>query len=303
MKTRPLLWIAILPLILASCGSGNELPDAYGNFESDEITISAEANGKLISFEVEEGARLSSMDTVGLVDTIQLHLRKQTLKASIQAVRSKTVVVQTEIDVLLAQKDNLVREVKRVETLVANKAATQQQLDDLEGKVGVVNNQITAARTRLSRQNQAILSEVEPMEWQIRQIDDQIRRSLIINPVDGVVLTTFANEGELAAGGRPLYVIADLENIELRAYVEEPQLASIQIGADVEVAIDDGDGTRRFPAQITWVASASEFTPKTVQTQSERANLVYAVKAAVKNDGAIKLGMPGELWISNTPDP
>ncbi len=294
---RKSIYAIILLLVAGSCNNGNDEVDAFGNFESNEVIISSEINGKLISFTLEEGQTLAIGQETGLVDTIQLYLKKEQLLASIVALESKTLNVQSEIAVWKEKQKNIEREYKRVQNLVKDDAATQQQLDDLKGQLDLTEKQIRATEIRLNNANRAVLSQIKPLRVQIMQTEDQLFKSKLINPVNGTVLTKYVEENEIVNFGKPLYKIADLEHVFLRAYISEDQLSQIKIGQVAGVVIDDGDGQKRYEGKITWVADVAEFTPKVIQTKKERKNLVYAVKIAVVNDGSIKLGMPGELHL------
>ncbi len=291
------IYAIILFLVAGACSNGNDEVDAYGNFESDEIIISSEVNGKLISFMLEEGQTLVIGQETGLVDTIQLYLKKEQLLASIVALESKTQNVQSEIAVWKAKQKNIEREYKRLQNLIKDDAATQQQLDDLKGQIDLTEKQLKATEIRLNDANRAVLSQIKPLRVQIMQTEDQIMKSRLKNPVNGTVLTKYVEENEIVNFGKPLYKIADLQHVFLRAYISEDQLSQIKIGQVAGVVIDDGDGQKRYEGKITWVADVAEFTPKVIQTKKERKNLVYAVKIAVVNDGSIKLGMPGELHL------
>ena len=297
MKKYLLYIITLLPVLHGCMGNG-EKADAYGNFEAVEVIISSEANGKLLSFQLEEGDKLEAGQVVGYVDTIQLYLNRKQLQASIKAIKSKTQNVQVQIDVLQKQRINLLREKKRVENLLADSAATTKQYDDIVGQLDVVEKQIVATTSRLNTSNRGLLGEISPLKVKIEQIEDQIRKSVIINPNSGTVLTKFAYENEVTAFSKPLYKIADLKNITLRAYVSGNQLADLKIGQNVKVKIDQQDGMKELSGQVTWISSTAEFTPKVIQTKEERVNLVYAFKVLVKNNGELKIGMPGELFFN-----
>lgn len=297
MKKYLLYFLALLPALYSCMGNG-EKADAYGNFEAVEVIISSEANGKLLSFQLEEGEGLKANQIVGYVDTLQLHLNKKQLQASIMAIKSKTQNVQVQIDVLENQKKNLIREKKRVESLLADSAATTKQYDDIIGQLDVVDKQIVATKSQLNTVNRGLLGEISPLEVKIEQMEDQIQKSVIVNPNGGTVLTKFAYENEITGYGKPLYKIADLTNITLRGYVSGNQLAELKIGQNVKVNIDQKNGMRELPGQVTWISSNAEFTPKVIQTKEERVNLVYAFKVLVKNDGELKIGMPGEIYFN-----
>jgi len=288
--------LLLIPVVL-SCNRTDDQADAYGNFESDEIIVSSEINGRLIHFSVVEGATLAIGEAVGLIDTTQLYLKKIQFQASIRSLHSKILDVETEISVFREQISNIDREYQRAQKLIKDKAATQQQVDELKGQLDLANKQLKAAEVRLNNANRAVLSEIRPLEIQIQQVDDQIKRSIILNPVNGTVLTRYTEESEVVSFGKPLYKVADLTQIFLRAYISEDQLASIKIGDLVNVGIDSAGEMKMYDGRLTWVSEVAEFTPKIIQTKSERKNLVYAVKVAITNDGSIKLGMPGEMYL------
>ncbi|MCB0632469.1 MAG: efflux RND transporter periplasmic adaptor subunit [Saprospiraceae bacterium] len=299
MKNIPFLMIL---LALVSCQPNDELADAYGNFEADPTIVGAEANGRLLYLHVEEGQTLNAGKLVGLIDTTQLHLQKLQVKATISALGNKTRSPLPEIEVLREQGRALQREKERVEALLADKAATPKQLDDIQAQIDVVDKQIEAARQRVNDNNRSILSEADPMYAQLAVLDEQIRKCYIYNPLRGTILTKTAQASEMAGFGMPLYRIASLDTLLLRAYFSGPQLGQIKLGQEVEVRIDAADGQYdSLHGRIVWIASEAEFTPKTIQTKEERVNLVYAVKIEVpNNNGMLKIGMPAEVWLPNT---
>lgn len=301
MKPQYLVFLLLLSLL--SCQEEENGADAYGNFEATEIWVSAEANGKILQLEVEEGQQLKAGQWVGLIDTTELHLRKMQLMASMGSVRQKTKTAKPEVDVLLEQKRNLEREQKRLQALVENNAATPKQLDDIEGQIEVVEQQIRSTRNQINTVNRGILAEIEPLEAQIRLLEHQIDKSHIINPIDGAVLQKTMEPTEFVSMGRPLYKIADLSTMSLRAYVSGAQLPHVRIGQKVKVMIDeDEEGNRSLEGTVSWISDEAEFTPKMIQTKEERVNLVYAVKVKVVNDGSIKIGMPGEVLFRERTD-
>ena len=285
--------ILLTAIILISCNKNNEKADAYGNFEATEITVSSESNGKIEFLNVEEGEQLKKGSLVGLIDTLQLHYNREQLKASIETVQSKSTSVLSQINVLNEQLKTAKIEQTRIQNMYAENAATKRQIDEIDGKVKVIEKQISSVQT----QNAPILNEIKSIKVQIEKLDDQIKKSKISNPVDGTVLTKYAEPSEITAFGKPLYKIANLNEMELRVYVTETQLAQIKIGQKVTVAIDADNDTKKYEGNITWISAQAEFTPKVIQTKEERANLVYAVKVAVKNDGSLKIGMPAEVWL------
>lgn len=289
-----------LPFIIAvaaACQSNNHRSDAYGNFEAREIIISAETGGKILFLDAEEGQPLKAGQLVGLIDTTTLHFQREQLLATIGAVRRKTQDARPQVEVLQEQKENLLREKKRTEALLAEKAATPKQLDDIEGQIEVIDQQIAATLAQEKTANRGILAEVDPLLAQINLIEDQLQKCYVINPIEGIVLVKLAEPAEMAVPGKALYKIADLTEMELRVYVSGAQLPHIRLGEEVTVLIDENeDKTRSLKGRISWIAGQAEFTPKIVQTKEERVNLVYAVKVKVANqDGRLKIGMPGEV--------
>jgi HlyD family secretion protein len=282
-------------LLLAACKNND--PDAYGNFEAEEVVVSAETGGQLLQLDVEEGNRLAQGTTVGMIDTIQLSLQRRDLVARKTTARSRTTEVGKQIDVLTAQREIAKREYERTQRLVQAQAATAQQLDRAERDYRTLGEQIEATQTSRTTAS----TEIGSIDAQIALIDDRIRKSRIVNPVGGTVLTKYAERGEFIQAGQPVYKVADLDTLTLRAYVSGAQLAAVRVGATVTVRIDAGrDSMRTLPGRVTWVASQAEFTPTPVQTRDERADQVYAVKIRVPNpNGALKIGMPGELVLAS----
>ena len=278
---------------LISCNKNNDKADGYGNFEATEVTISAEANGKIEYLKLEEGDVLEPKIQVGLIDTTQLYFNKQQLLASKSTVNSKSANVLSQIKVLQEQLKTAQIEKKRIQNMFAENAATKRQVDEIDGKVSVIQEQIK----RVETQNAPIVNEVKSIEVQVEKINDQIRKSKIINPIKGTVLAKYAEPNEVTAFGKPIYKIADISEMTLRVYVSETQLSSIKVGQNVTVKIDAEKEMKSYQGTISWIASSAEFTPKIVQTKEERVNLVYAVKVKVKNDGSLKIGMPAEMWI------
>ena len=279
-----------------SCSDENRA-DGYGNFEATEVIISSEAQGKIKYFEPGEGDQIEAGIPVALIDTTQLHLEKQQLQATKKTVGSKSQGVFSQIDVLNERLKIAEREEKRVNNLFAENAATQRQVDQAEGEVQVIREEIRNVRTK----NSPIVSEIEMINAQIAKLNDLIEKSIIENPVQGTVLATYAETGEVTGFGKPLYKIADLNVMTLRVYISENQLSDIKLGQEVRVKIDSKkEEMKSFPGKITWISSSAEFTPKTIQTREERANLVYSVDIEVKNDGSLKIGMPAEMWLSTT---
>ena len=295
MKQIQIIILLFLLTTLLSCNSNDDKAYGYGNFEATETTISAEANGKILFFNVEEGNVLEENAVVGLVDTIQLSLKRDQLQAAKNTIFSKSRNVLSQRKVLNEQLSVAQNDQNRIENLVKAKAATTKQLDDVNGQISIIMEQIKSVET----QNAPIINEVKSVEVQIQQIEDQIEKSIIKNPVKGTVLVKYAEPNEITAFGKPLYKIADLDNMELRVYISETQLAHLKTGQEVEVKIDDANSMKSYKGTVSWISDSAEFTPKIIQTKEERVNLVYAVKIRVKNDGSLKIGMPAEMWIEN----
>ena len=292
--------LSIIVIVCAACNNG-EKSDAYGNFEATSITVSAKGSGELMMFNVEEGQQLDANQPVGLIDTAQLHLEKLRLQAQMEALDLKLQEAAPEIAVLVKDRSNLIRERDRTERLLKKKAATQQQLDDFNGKIEVINQRIEATRRTINIANRGILAERKPLEAQIALVEKQLRDYRIINPISGTVLTKFAEPNELVSQGSPLYKIANLDEMKLRAYTSAALLQNVKLNDEVTVLIDQGeDDYRELTGTISWIASDAEFTPKTIETKEERVNLVYAIEVKVRNDGALKIGMPGEVVFNST---
>jgi HlyD family secretion protein len=283
-------------LILSACSNGNNKHDATGTFEAEEIIVSSEAAGKLVWLNVEEGTTLKQNQMVGIVDTLQLFLKKKQLEASIKAILSKQPDVAAQLAAIGEQIKSVNTEKLRIEKLVRSNAAASKQLDDVSAQIEVLNKQYEAAKSSLNITRLALQSETNPLQIQIEQINDQLYKSKIKNPVDGIVLTRYAKQNEVTSLGKALYKIADLSKMTLRAYINGNQLAQVKLGQKAKVFVDKGnDEQKELSGEIYWIASKAEFTPKTIQTKDERANLVYAVKVRVVNDGYLKIGMYGEI--------
>lgn len=297
-------------LLLAACSNNNNVHDASGTFEADEVVVAAELPGKLLLFNVQEGQELAKDSVIGVVDATNIALQQQQVEASIKALSEKTVDVTPQVQLLQRQEavqqsqlNNLLHEKERVENLLKADAATGKQLDDINAQVDVMRKQLAVTQQQIrvqqsnvATQNRSILSETDPLKKRAAQLQDQHQRGNIINPVTGTVITKYAEQGEITAAGKALYKIADLSHLYLRAYITGVQLPQVKLGQTVTVLIDNGDKKyKTYNGVITWIADKAEFTPKTIQTKEERANLVYAVKIKVKNDGYLKIGMYGEV--------
>jgi HlyD family secretion protein len=297
-------------MLLSSCKNGNGKFDATGTFEVNEVIVSSELAGKIVSFSIEEGQTIPKDSMIAVLDAANISLQKEQVEANIQALGEKTADVSPQVRLLenqlavqQSQLDNLLHEQTRVQNLLKQDAATGKQLDDITAQVdmaqknlAVTRQQINVQRSNVATQNRGILSEGKPLEKRVAQLDDQLRRATILNPVSGTVITKYAEQGEITAAGKALYKIADLSTMTLRAYITGTQISQVKLGQAVKVLVDDGeDKYKELPGTIAWIADKAEFTPKTIQTKEERANLVYAIKIKVKNDGYLKIGMYGEV--------
>ncbi|WP_372795288.1 HlyD family secretion protein, partial [Lutibacter sp.] len=251
---------------------------------------------KLTLFTIEEGKILKKGEYVGLIDTVQLALKKEQLLVSKNTIISKSKGVLSQINVLKAQLRTATISKNRIENLLKENAATQKQLDDINGQIDVINQQIRSVEI----QNAPIVNELKSIDVQISQLEDLLQKNSIINPINGTVLVKYTEPNEITSFGKPLYKIADLSIMQLRVYISETQLSSIKIGQEVTVKIDANEEMKNFKGTISWIASEAEFTPKIIQTKEERVNLVYAVKVDVQNDGSLKIGMPAEMWINTS---
>lgn len=285
-----------LSLILLSCSSNKNTFDASGTFEAVETIVSSEATGIIKELNLEEGQVLHKGDYIGYVDSAQLYLKKKQLEAQIKALLGKRPNVSVQLAALQEQLKTAEKEKIRITNLVKSEAATAKQLDDINANIEVLKRQIEAQKSSLDISSEGIGRDASPLLLQIEQVNDQLQKCKIINPNEGTVLTKYVEENELATIGKPLYKIADLSNMVLRAYITGNQLPLVKLNQKVKVRTDDGKGGfNTTEGSITWINSKAEFTPKTIQTKDERANLVYAVKIALKNKGAYKIGMYGEI--------
>jgi HlyD family secretion protein len=291
--------VILFAVIIAGCAGDKIKYDASGTFEAVETIISAEATGVIKNFTIEEGQELKADQVVGYIDSVQLYLKKKQLEAQIGAVLSKKPNIATQIASLQEQLKQAQREQQRITNLVKADAATQKQLDDANAQVEIIKKQIAGQESSLGITSKSLNEESAPLTIQIAQLNDQLAKCKIVNEVNGTVLTKYAEAKEMTISGKPLYKIADLSQITLRAYVTGDQLPSLTIGQNVTVLIDATDNSyKEYPGEVQWISNKAEFTPKTIQTKDERANLVYAVKIRVKNDGLIKIGMYGEVKLS-----
>ncbi len=284
--------LALLAFTAVSCNKNNEKSDAYGNFEATEVIIASQGNGKILMLDITEGKVLKSGETYGFVDTTDLYLKKEQLLAQKEAVSTKTNNIIAQIDVLKQQRKNLEVDKARIMKMNKDGAATQKQVDDVNGGIDVVNKQIASVQT----QNSSVFKEINGLEKQIEQLESSIQKCYFTNTNNGTVLVKYAEQGEITSFGKPLFKIADLSTMILKVYVSGDQLPKIKIGSKCEVMVDLNETeNKKHEGVISWIADNAEFTPKIIQTKKERVNLVYAVKVLVKNDGSLKIGMPGEV--------
>ena len=293
--SKTVLFTVALAFVTA-CNSNGSRYDAEGSFESEEITLSAEANGRILQLDVREGQAVEKGDRLGCIDSVQLCLARMQLIRSETSVSSNRPDVKSQMAVLQEQLCSYEKERQRLASLYEDKAATAQQLDDINSRISVLKAQIAAQNSALVNSTLSIDAQSSSLEMQIAQLDDQIAKCRISAPVSGTVIAKYLHEGEFAAVGRPVLKIADLQHVFLRAYVTSSQLSAIQLGQKVKVFADfGGDNVREYEGTIEWISDKSEFTPKSIQTSDERENLVYAIKVAIRNDGFIKLGMYGGI--------
>jgi HlyD family secretion protein len=294
MKTfkQHLIFAIFASLLMTACNNSGEISDAYGNFEADDVIVSAEVGGKLLNFKIEEGQTIKKDEIVAMTDTLQLYLQKKQMESQIVSITSRKVSIQTQIAVIQQQKANLERDKNRITNMLKDGAATQKQMDDVTGSIDVLEKQEANVKSQLVSLN----SEAEVVVTQMAQIEDKLNRCKTVAPISGTVLETYKKEGEMVGQGQSLFKLADLTSLNLRVYVSGDQLPHVKIGQKVTVVIDDTKKTNSsLEGTVSWISSEAEFTPKIIQTKKERVKLVYAVKVKVPNDGTLKIGMPGEI--------
>ena len=298
MKTKivTLTGILVIGWFLTACNNSNGEADAYGHFESIETLVSAEVQGQLVQFTAIEGTAIDKGSPVALIDTSTYYLQCQQAQAQVAAIAARKPAVAAQVAAQKEQLQVLMKEQERVHKLFADKAATEKQMDDIDGQVRILNKQIATTQSQLV----SIEMECQAALKQVAILKDRLEKCHIINPVSGTVLTTYFEPAELVTPGRPLYKIAPLNNLILKCYISELQLSEVALGQQVYVAVDKPDGSlRSLKGAVTWIASSAEFTPKIIQTREERVNLVYAMKVKVPNDGSLKIGMPAEVHFQN----
>jgi len=298
IKVNKIGWLTAFIALLLSCNGKQQQFDATGTFEAVETIIPAEASGIIEVLDVEEGQNLQEGQVIGWIDTVQLSLKKDQLLAQIKAVRSRKPDTQSQLDIFLEQLQQARIDQQRMQNLLKADAATQKQADDANTRVAVLEKEIKARKTELNISTTGIDEDAQTLNVQIKQVNDQLKKSKIVNQIRGTVISKYAEKGEMAINGKPLYKIADLSTLILRAYVSGGQLPGIKLNEQVRVFVDaDQHRYREYRGVVQWISDKAEFTPKTIQTKDERANLVYAVKINVKNDGFLKIGMYGEVTL------
>lgn len=298
MKKMKFLYLLMPAICLLSCNNKDNEFDASGSFEAVETIIAAEANGQILQLNVEEGQQLEAGQKVGYIDSTQLHISKMQLSQNKKTILSGRPQEQVQTESLRKQLANALLDRNRTEKLVKGGVASQKQLDDANARVATLQSQINAQKSSLDITNENLIEQGNTVGVQLKGVQDQLSKSIIVNPIRGTVLAKYAEQYEMGMIGKPLYRIANLETLDLRAYITGTQLPQIKIGQQVKVRIDEGKKNyKEYQGTIYWISDKSEFTPKTIPTQDERANLVYAIKVRVKNDGYLKIGMYGEvIW-------
>lgn len=288
--------LLLLSLLLIGCKGNKVEYDASGTFEAIETLVSAEANGIIKVLDVEEGQVLQAGQKVGAIDSTQIKFKKEQIIAQMNSIRSRKPAISTQIAALQSQLEHAEHERNRTANLVKADAATPKQLDDANAQVSVLKRQIEAQRSSLSINSVSLDKDIEAMEAQLKEIDNQLSKCLILNPIQGTVLLKYAEANEMTTVGKPIYKIADLTSMILRAYITGDQFSSVQLNQKVRVFVDDSaNGFKEYPGTVEWISSKAEFTPKTIQTKKERENLVYAIKIKVDNQGLLKIGMYGQV--------
>jgi HlyD family secretion protein len=296
MKRQVLIFFTIA--LLVGCSSNNKEFDATGTFESTEVDVSSEVMGQILNFDANEGKEVKAGEIIGTIDSIQLYLQKLQLSKNITSVSSNKPKVTTQIASIQAQIAKQIVERRRVTNLIKDNAATQKQLDDINSAIEVLKSQLSAQKSTLQNSVNSINAQSSSIEIQIAQINDKLNKCRITSPISGVILDKYTEMGEMATVGKPLFKVADLKHVFLRAYLTSGQLSNFKVGQQVSVFTDYGKEHKQYAGTITWISPKAEFTPKNIQTDDDRENMVYAIKVAVKNDGYIKLGMYGYLKIN-----
>lgn len=295
-KLLKALFSIIILLTFASCGKSESDYDAAGTFEATEVVVSSEVMGKIVNFDITEGQEVTENQIIGAIDSIQLYLKKQQLLAGKKALINRKPDIKKQLAAVEQQIETAKIEKKRIQNLLQANAINQKQLDDVNAQIAVLEKQQTALKSNLESTSNSLSDEETAMQLQIQQIEDQLLKCKITSPIAGTILTKYAEKGELASPGKALFKVADIQNITLRAYITNDQLSKLKIGQKVKVYSDSGESdSKEYEGTVSWISAKAEFTPKTIQTRDERANLVYAVKIMVKNDGLLKIGMYGNV--------
>ena len=296
MNTIKVYTAGLLAITLAACNNKENDFDATGTFEATEVTVSAEQNGRLLALDINEGDRVRAGQQVALIDTTQLYLKARQVGATKLVYAAQRPDVSKQIAAVQQQLAKARQEQQRFATLVKDGAANRKALEDAESQVKVLERQLTALQSSLSTSTNSLNAQMGTADIQRLQVADELRKCHIVTPIAGTVLDKYMERGEFASVGKPLFKLADIDNMYLRAYVTTAQLKNVKIGMTAKIFADYGNGDRKeYTGKVTWISPKSEFTPKTILTDDERADLVYAVKIAVKNDGGIKIGMYGEV--------
>lgn len=295
MKTYELLkTLATAAAAAALAGCGHKVPDfdACGQVDATDVTVSAESNGRIIRLDIKEGDRLTKGECIGCIDTVQIWLQKKELERRKESARVKTVDIRCQTEAQYAKLENLETELRRAKDLLMKDAGTQKQVDDLESEIKILKGQIAASEQTYRQNNESIICEMNTLDVQIAEAQDKLDKCRIISPIDGTVLSKYAEEGEMVTSGKPLFEIADMDNLYVKAYFSTAQLAGLKIGDKVKVIPDDGSqAPQSYAGTVIWISEEAEFTPKNIQTRDERADMVYAVKVAVQKGTPLRLGM------------
>lgn len=289
-------FLLVACLLLAGCATDDKEFDATGTFEATEVTVSAEQTGRLLRFTAEEGRKVEAGSLLGLVDTVQLYLRARQIGATRLVYATQRPDIHKQIAATRQQIAKARQDVERFTQLVGDGAANRKLLDDATHQLAFLRRQLEAQTATLQNSANSLSAQMNTADVEKLQVADQLAKCRIHTPIGGTILETYVEPGEFVTTGKPLFTVADIDRMYLRAYLTSNQLRNVKLGQRVNVLSDYGDGQRKsYPGTVTWISSKSEFTPKTILTDDERANLVYAVKIAVRNDGHLKIGMYGEV--------
>lgn len=284
--------ILILGIAILGCKKDEDKSDAFGNFEAETIIVSSESAGKILQLNVEKGKIIEVGFVTAIIDTVQINLKLLQIDAQEEAIKSRKSSIQSQVSVFEEQKKNMQTNETRIQNLLKDGAATQKQMDDVQGQINVLDKQIASTKTQFT----AVSSELKVLASQKVSMEDQLKRCSVKSPATGTILETYAEQGELANPGKPIFKMANLDDLTLKVYVSGTQLPNVKIGQTLDVIVDkNGKENQTISGKVNWISTEAEFTPKIIQTKEERVKLVYAVKVAVKNDGTLKIGMPGEV--------